>query len=225
MMYSRVTPVVLFTIFCLSVTGAYLNEGRQSLKHPAAMSEAKMQALDLYYTEMKLALQVGDNSRFEELITRQVLDMVTDDVDSFEVDVLPQPYQELRDLMLKGSVASAQAFLMAHPNLDLNAPQGRYGAMPIIWATGHMDAVPSMVKLLLAHGADPKVRSERGYNVLHAAASPFNYFAGASDAENMLKLLPAELVAGTTQMGLTPLHLALLNGQPELAISLLAHGA
>ncbi|WP_298257325.1 ankyrin repeat domain-containing protein [uncultured Litoreibacter sp.] len=225
MMLSRMVPVALFTAFSLSVAGAYMVEGRKSLSHPAAMSDAQMRALDLYYTEMKLALQVGDSQRFEELVSVQIEALQTGDIGDIQLDTLPAPYDELRDLLLTGSVTSARNFLLAHRDLDLNAPQGRNGAVPLIWATAHVDAVPSMVKLLLSQGANPRFRTARGYSVLHAAASPFNYYPKADDMERLLEMLPPELVTSPNRIGLTPLHLALINAQSSLAVGLLARGA
>jgi hypothetical protein len=225
MMFSRMAPVVLFTGFCLSVAGVYVVEGRQPLTHPAAMSDAQMEALDLYYSEMKLALQVGDTSRFEELISLQIQDMQTGDTSAIQPDTLPAPYQELRDILFNGSIASANAFLKGHPDLDLNTPRGRYGAVPLIWATGHMDSVPSMIQLLLEQGADPRFLTGRGYSVLHAAASPFNYYGRSEDMEDFLSLLPPELMTTVNRMGVTPLHLALINSQSALVEGLLLRGA
>lgn len=225
MMFSRAAPVMLFTVFCLSVTGAYVTDGRRSLDRPGTMSKAQMDTLDAYYTEMKLALQVGDIARFEGLISVQILDMQAGGDSLIDPDILTEPYESLRQLLLSGSVSSTQAFLAKHPDLDLNAPQGRYGAVPMIWATGHMDAVPAMTKLLLAHGADPWFRSAFGYTALHAAASPFKYYPRESDVEAFLSLLPPALITQTDQLGLTPLHLALINSQSALVEGLLLRGA
>ena len=225
MMFSRTAPVVLFTAFCLSVTGAYVTDGSRSLGPPGAMSEAQLQALDIYYTEMRLALQVGDTARFEELISHQIEDMQTGSASRVQPDLLPAPYGELRDLLFEGSVTSAKAFLAQHPNINLNKPQGRYGAVPLIWAMGHADFMPEMVKLLLEHGADPRFQTAQGYTLLHAAASPFNYYTRAQDVDEMLRMMPADLVTQANRMGLTPLHLALIGAQSAQVEGLLAHGA
>lgn len=225
MMFSRVAPVALFTAFCLSVAGAYVTEGAQPLTRPGAMSDAQMDALGLYYSEMKLALQVGDTARFEELISLQIQDMQTGSASLVQPDVLPAPYQDLRDLLLEGSVASTKALLERHPDLNLNSPQGRYGAVPLIWATGHAEFMPDLVALLLEHGADPRFQTSLGYTVLHATASPFTYYVRDQDMDELLALLPPELVTQTERRGLTPLHLALINSHTVQATGLLGHGA
>lgn len=225
MMFSRAAPALLFTAFCLSLTGAYLTDGRQPLAHPAAVSDAQILAFDTIYGEMRLALQVGDMARFEELIALQMHEAQGNNAPEISRDMLPAPYAELRDLVMEGSVTSAQAFLARHPDLDLNSPQGRYGGVPLIWATGHTDFLPAMTRLLLDHGADPMVRTAHGYTVLHAAASPFNYHPVAKDMEAFLALLPTSLIAETEKTGLTALHLALSNYQSSLVNGLLARGA
>lgn len=224
-MFSRIAPVVLFTAFSLSVAGAYVSEGRQPLTRPGVMSDAQMEALTTYYTEMKLALQVGDDARFEELINQQIQNMQSGATQSVQPDRLPAPYGELRDLLMDGSVASTKALLARHPDLDLNAPQGRYGAVPLIWATGHPEFMPAMVRLLLEHGADPSFEAASGYTLVHAATSPFTYYSQPQDMDALLDMLPPELAVQPDRRGLTPLHLALINSHTVQASGLLNHGA
>ncbi|RLJ60413.1 ankyrin repeat protein [Litoreibacter meonggei] len=225
MMFSRAAPVVLFTVFCLSVAGAYVTEGARPLTRPGSMSDAQLKALDTYYTEMKLALQVGDTARFEELIELQIQDMQNGSTSLVQPDMLPSPYGELRELLFDGSVTSTKALLARHPDLELNSPQGRYGAVPLIWAMGHVEFMPELVKLLLEHGADPNFQTSQGYTLLHAAASPFNYYGREQDMDEVLDMVPPELVSLPNRMGLTPLHLALINSQSAQVDGLLAHGA
>jgi len=225
MMFSRAAPVVLFTVFCLSVVGAYVIEGTRPLSRSGTMSKAQLEALAQYYLEMKLALQVGDTARFEALIELQIQDMQTGSKSLVQLDLLPTPYGELREVLMGGSVAATKALLDRYPDLDLNSPQGRYGAVPLIWATGHVEFMPAMVRLLLEHGAAPRFQTAQGYTVLHAAASPFNYYGREQDMGVVLDMLPPELISQPNRMGLTPLHLALINSQSGQVDGLLAHGA
>ncbi|KAG1648720.1 putative ankyrin repeat protein [Nymphon striatum] len=222
-MLSRAVPVVLFTVFCLSVAAAYVSDGRRPLSYPGSMSDAQFKALDAYYTEMKFALQVGDTDRFEELITLQIEGMQSGDAPKFERDVLQEPYESLRKLLFSGSVVEVQEFLQNHPDVDLNSPQGRYGAVPLVWATGHESSVPEVTRLLLAHGADPYARSAQGYSVIHAAASPFNYYGREGDVEEFLAVLPPELVLarGADPDAPPPAHVSpdYLPGHPPLMIA------
>ena len=224
-MFSRAAPVALFTVFCLIVVGAYVIDRAQSLTRPGAMSDAQLEALDRYYIEMKLALQVGDTARFEALTEQQTQDMQTGSESLVQPDLLPAPYGELRELLMGGSVAATKALLDRYPDLNLNSPQGRYGAVPLIWATGHVEFMPAMVRLLLKHSADPRFQTAQGYTVLHAAASPFNYYGREQDMGEVLNMLPPELISQPNRMGLTPLHLALINSQSAQVDGLLAHGA
>lgn len=224
-MFSRAAPVALFTAFCISVAAAYVTEGRKPLTRPGAMTDAQLAALDIYYEEMRRVLQVGDTAGFEGLISSQYMSMETGGAVKIKPDILPPPYEELRDLLSDGSVASVKALLDANPDLDLNSPQGRHGAVPLIWATGHPDFMPQMVAALLEQGADPRFQTAHGYTLLHAMASPFNYQSSTKDVQDTLALLPPDILAMTARNGLTALHLALINAQTPQATSLLAQGA
>lgn len=78
-----------------------------------------------------------------------------------------------------------------------------------------------IVRLLLTHGADPNIASQNGYNVypLHAAL--------AINQSNIAKMLiESGAEVNVFQHGAyTPLHLASQNGNIDLIILLLEHGA
>lgn len=225
MMFSRAAPVVLFTAFCLSATGAYIGGGFEVFSTARAVREMQINVLDRSFTEMKLALQVGDTVRFEELISARMKMMQTGRPDKIKMDELPAPYGVLRTELMAGDVAQVRALLKAHPKLDLNRAQGRYGAVPLIWATGNESQMPEMIAVLLKAGARPNFASARGYTVLHAMASPFNSYVGAGDVADAVALLPDELIRQTTGAGLSALHLALVGNKTEQVIALLERGA
>lgn len=224
-MFSRAAPTVLFTAFCLAVASAYVSGTPSPMTRPGHLSEAQLTLLDSYYLEMKLALQVGDHARFEELAAAQSADLEQGKSGTFTADVLPAPYAQLRQALMDGVPSEVDAILQATPGLDLNMPQGRYGAVPLFWATGNSAHLPAMLDILLAAGAAPDFAASGGYTVLHAMASPFNYYHEDRSVAEALEKLPPSLVRRASTEGLTPLHLALSGGQSAQVVALLQRGA
>jgi ankyrin repeat protein len=103
----------------------------------------------------------------------------------------------------------------ADPNLDADSDHS-FGSTPLIWAA--YGARLEMVRSLLAHGADPHVRS--GRNQL----TPLFAAAAGGDPEIVRLLLSQGLDASDTDLsGLTPLHWGARF--PEVARILVANGA
>jgi len=75
------------------------------------------------------------------------------------------------------------------------------------------------VRRLLAQGADPNLRDERGFTPLHIASAK-----GLVDVAELLLMSGADPNAAG-EAGVTPLHLAVLNGNADLVLLLLEHGA
>ncbi len=57
---------------------------------------------------------------------------------------------------------------------DVNAQGGDAQATPVLWASKRCHL--AVVSLLLAHGADPLIRDDQGYNLLHSATLDGNVF-------------------------------------------------
>ena len=226
MMFSRMAPTVLFTAFCVAVAGSYVTGERASLDRPGTPDAGFIEAMTAFSNEMALALQVGDHDRFRALLEAQVnaAGGVGEAV-SFKRDVLPAPYAELRQILMEGQVAGLNTFLTAHPDLDLNAPQGRYGSVPLFWATANYRNARALMTALIEHGADPTFTTAKGYSLLHAMASPFAYALDRGDVDSVIAALPDRMLKARTSLGATAFHLALANGQSDLAIALLDKGA
>lgn len=226
MMFSRAAPTVLFTAFCLAVAGTYVTGGGSDLTRPGQMSSSEIAAMDSYYAEMRLALQVGDEARFQELIEGQIAAMQAGEHPRLDdPDTLHAPYQMLREIAMEGSPEQLRDLLARYPGLNLNTPQGRYGAVPLIWATSNAAEMPEMLQTLIAAGADPRFSTSTGHTVLHAIGSPFHYYDDVDDPARAIDLLPPELVTQAKSSGETPLHLALANIAVDHAVALLERGA
>jgi len=137
---------------------------------------------------------------------------------------------------LSGSVESVEA-LIAH-GADVNAKEVRQGQTALMWAIGARESYPAITRVLLAHGADVKVRSAGGLTPLLFAARQ-----GDLEATRMLIAAGADVndkaVAPIGPMALfgdgqwsfpsadtsTAMTLAIINGHFEVARALLEHGA
>lgn len=224
MMFSRMAPTVLFTAFCVALAGSYATGERASLDRPGTPDAAYIATMSAFSDEMALELQVGDIARFRALLDAQV-NAADGQASTFAHDVLPAPYQDLRALAMRGTASELQDFLSAHPDLPLNIGQGRYGSVPLFWSTiNHFDA-EALIATLIEAGADPMFQTASGYTLLHAMSSPFAYTLDRPAIEAVLAALPARAITTRTRQGATPLHLALANGQTELALALLDRGA
>lgn len=224
-MFSRMAPTVLFTAFCVAVAGSYVANEQQSLAHPAAPDPGYIEAVTAFSSEMALALQVGDRARFNELLQSQV--SAIDDphaVARFDPDVLPAPYDELRRILMHEELADLDAFLAAHPGIDLNTPLGRYQSVPLFWVTSHYFAAPEMIQTLLAAGANPGFTTENGYTFLHAASTPFANLFERQGVEAILAKVPPELIDMRTKDGVSVFLMALANAQDSMALALLERG-
>ncbi|PTX56663.1 hypothetical protein C8N43_1323 [Litoreibacter ponti] len=226
MMFSRAAPTVLFTALCLAVAGTYVTGGGGDLTRPGQMSAAEIDALDSYYAEMQMALQAGDDARFEALINSQIEIMQDDGRPQLnDPDILPAPYQELRRIVMSGTPVDLAEILDRNPGLALNTPLGRYGTVPLVWATSNHDHMPEMIELLLIDGADPRFVTATGQTVLHAMGSPFHFYYDEGDVGRAIDLLPAELIAQPRHSGETPLHVAVANTATAQAVAFLERGA
>lgn len=224
MMFSRAAPAVLFTAFCLAVAGSYVAGERNALSRPGQMSDAEFAVMDAYYNEMRLALQVGDDVRFDALLQAQIA-QPNATRPQFTPDTLPAPYQALRRALMDEDVAAFTAWRARHPGLDLNAPQGRYAAVPLIWATSNFAHMPALLQALIEAGADPLYATPRGRTVMHAIASPFHHYETDAQIDRALDLLPPQLLTQADRDGVTPLHASLGAGHPALALALLSRDA
>jgi ankyrin repeat protein len=115
-----------------------------------------------------------------------------------------------------GHTDFVNAFL-AH-GVSVNAP-GPSGDTPLAWAVGCRR--PAVVKLLLAHGADPNVGDKVGITPLMLATE-----AGPIEAEIARDLIAHGAdVNAKNYFGVTPLMLAVSGRAPAVVKLLLAHGA
>lgn len=100
---------------------------------------------------------------------------------------------------------------------DVNAVGGESHATPAAWAAQRCH--PYTVHLLLQHGADPLLRDDQGYNVLHMATTDGNVF-------QLLIILHQNIPVDTTDpQGHTSLMWAVYRGYPAIADILLKWGA
>lgn len=121
---------------------------------------------------------------------------------------------------------------------DVNAQGGDAQATPVLWASKRCHL--AVISLLLAHGADPLIRDDQGYNLLHSATLDGNVFqlvlllhqpdlpVDVQDAQGHTSLMWAAYkgfgacvdvllrwgadVHAVDEMGFTALHWALVKG-------------
>ena len=113
----------------------------------------------------------------------------------------------------RGNIGAVELLLAAKAPVD---SKNRRGATALVWALGD----PAKVKLLLAAGADPRIKTVEGRTPLHVAA-------GQSALPEVARML-IEKGADVNAMdvaGMTPLHLAAGGGGIEIVGMLLAKGA
>lgn len=224
-MFSRMAPTVLFTAFCVAATGSYISKGVTPLTRPGTLDAGYIAALNAFSDEIALALQVGDHARFHALLEAQVSS--ADELSTslgFEPDMLPAPYNKLRKILMRGTLQELREHLRATPQIALNKPLGRYGSVPIFWATAHNRHAKGMMDELIAAGADPAFTTAHGYTLAHAISSPFSY-GMEDDLDAILDMLPETTLRARTDQNATPFHLALANSQGTLALALLEREA
>ena len=191
------------------------------------MTQDQLDQAEVFYQEMRLASQMGDQAAFEALIDAQVLAVTSNSAPSFEPDTLAEPYDQLRGLLMDGTLSEVDAFLRNHRDLSLNTAQGRYGGVPLIWATARSNNLAEVIELLIAGGARTNWSGHTGFGALHALGAPFNWVSERPDLARAVDLLVqhgAE-VEQLSSDGLSPLHVAILGGQAPLVAVLLSHGA
>ncbi|KAG8411495.1 hypothetical protein J3458_015552 [Metarhizium acridum] len=121
-----------------------------------------------------------------------------------------------------GQVSTAEQALLA--GVDVNAPQGQPGTLPLVEATRFGNA--NMARLLLDKGADPNVLHGKAGTVLHTAAAQWDMGTAAALLEH-----GADVHAQRLDNGETPLHTAInsgaimTGGATEMLGLLLDHGA
>jgi protein AFG1 len=134
---------------------------------------------------------------------------------------------------------------------DVNAKGGDAEATPVLWASKRCNL--QVVSLLLANGADPLLRDDQGYNILHSATLDGNVYqlvmllhhpdipVDAPDAQGHSSLMWAAYkgfgacvdillrwgadVHAVDDMGLTALHWALVKGNYMCIQKLVEYGS
>ncbi|GIZ43951.1 hypothetical protein CKM354_000716000 [Cercospora kikuchii] len=134
---------------------------------------------------------------------------------------------------------------------DVNAKGGDAQATPVLWASKRFNL--PIVSLLLASGADPLIRDDQGYNLLHSATLDGNVYqlimllhhpdlpVDIPDAQGHTSLMwaaykgyPACIdvllrfgadVHATDDMGFTALHWALVKGNYMSILKLIEYGS
>lgn len=134
---------------------------------------------------------------------------------------------------------------------DINAKGGDAQATPVLWASKRFNL--QVISLLLSHGADPLIRDDQGYNLLHSATLDGNVYqlilllhhpdlpVDVPDAQGHTSLMwaaykgfPACIdvllqfgadVHATDEMGFTALHWALVKGSYLCIQKLVEYGS
>ncbi|KAF7198524.1 Palmitoyltransferase akr1 [Pseudocercospora fuligena] len=134
---------------------------------------------------------------------------------------------------------------------DVNAKGGDAQATPVLWASKRFNL--QVISLLLANGADPLIRDDQGYNLLHSATLDGNVYqlimllhhpdipVDITDAQGHTSLMWAAYkgfgacidillrfgadVHATDEMGFTALHWALVKGSYMCIQKLVEHGS
>ncbi|KAK4629352.1 Palmitoyltransferase akr1 [Fulvia fulva] len=134
---------------------------------------------------------------------------------------------------------------------DVNAKGGDAQATPVLWASKRFNL--QVVSLLLQHGADPLIKDDQGYNLLHSATLDGNVYqlmlllhqpdipVDVTDAQGHTALMwaaykgfPACIAIllrfgadlhAVDDMGFTALHWALVKGSYPCIQKLIEHGA
>nr|POE87791.1 palmitoyltransferase akr1 [Quercus suber] len=193
-----------------------------------------------------------------------------DKVELSDLDASPPPLpveQDLMQLARLGELRSIQKLFDSgrftarstdeqgitalHSGADVNAIGGDAQATPVLWASKRCHL--PVVSLLLANGADPLLRDDQGYNLLHSATLDGNVFqlilllhqpdlpVDVPDVQGHTSLMWAAYkgfpacvdvllrwgadVHATDDSGLTALHWALVKGSYGCAQKLVEYGS
>ena len=179
------------------------------------------------FSQMEAALEVGDEDAFAALSQKQFEEMAAiAPPGAFEPDDIPASHALLFEAIEVGDL-DAIDHILATSKVDLNAPQGRYGATALSKALHAEGRSARVIGCLLAAGADATQASEEGYTPLHLVA---DYTFRSFDAEGTAEIVRALVEAGRDlearqHWGWTPLMRAICEGDAVEASALLAAGA
>jgi ankyrin repeat protein len=119
---------------------------------------------------------------------------------------------------LTGNKAALEEFLKVGVGVD--SRDKFWAATPLHFAAGQ--GQKEITQILIAKGADVNAKDKKG-------ATPLMYAmkgrVGAKEVTDLLIANGADINAKASSTGYTPLHVAVLNGQPEMVTFLLEKGA
>jgi len=125
--------------------------------------------------------------------------------------------------------ADVAALKSALVGFDVNAGHGRFGATPLYAALSDFEPSNEIIQTLLAQGADSALGLVGDSNVLHGAAFGSYGDWEQADVNDLVASCCAAhdglLEQRTPNLGWTPLHTALMEGNAKLATACLVNGA
>lgn len=120
---------------------------------------------------------------------------------------------------LSGNVEAAEALIKAGANVNSQAKGDGTVSLHLAAQRGHME----IIELLIANGAEVDARDSES-EITHGGRTPLHYAANAAVAQ-LLLLEGADVEAGESGVGRTPLFNATMTGNVEVMEVLVAAGA